>query len=123
LEDAESLVEDRNGGNRSRLEDSFNVSDGLMSEFLQVQVIATINCPMQKLDPTITRPGRLLAWPAGRPGEGLGQGPSARCRKRVQFTEAGGLRHCLGLCRQPSGCEGIQPAKAEFRVLKKFDCD
>lgn len=62
LEDAESLLEERTDGNRSRLEDFLNVTDGLMSEFLQVQIIATINCPVQKLDPAITRPGRLLAY-------------------------------------------------------------
>lgn len=61
LEDAESLLEERTGGNRSRLEDFLNVSDGLMSEVLRIQVLATINCPVQKLDPAITRPGRLVA--------------------------------------------------------------
>ena len=62
LEDAESLLEERTDGNRSMLEDFLNVSDGLMSEFLQLQVIATINCPVQKLDPAVTRAGRLLAY-------------------------------------------------------------
>jgi ATPase family associated with various cellular activities (AAA) len=62
LEDAESLLEERTGNNRSRLEDFLNISDGLMSEVLRIQVIATINCPVHKLDPAITRPGRLVAF-------------------------------------------------------------
>jgi len=62
IEDAESLLEQRDEMNRSRLEDFLNVSDGLMSEFLRLQVVATINCPVEKLDPAITRAGRLVAY-------------------------------------------------------------
>ncbi len=62
IEDAESLLEERTGDNRASLENLLNVSDGLMGDFLKVVVIATINCPVGKLDPAITRPGRLLAF-------------------------------------------------------------
>jgi len=62
LEDAESLLEERTGQTRSSLESFLNVSDGLMGEFLKTLIIATINCQVSKLDPAITRPGRLLAY-------------------------------------------------------------
>jgi len=62
IEDAESLMEQRDESNRSRLEEFLNVSDGLMGEFLQLQVVATINCPVEKLDPAVTRAGRLVAY-------------------------------------------------------------
>lgn len=62
IEDAESLLERRDALNRSRLEEFLNVSDGLMSEFLRLQVVATINCPVERLDPAITRAGRLVSY-------------------------------------------------------------
>jgi ATPase family associated with various cellular activities (AAA) len=62
LEDAEALLMQRAGDNREKVSVLLNVSDGLLGDFLQVHLIATINCEITKLDPAITRPGRLLAY-------------------------------------------------------------
>ena len=61
LEDAESLLVERGADNRDNLSNLLNISDGLLGEFLQVQVVCTINCSLDKLDPAIVRAGRLLA--------------------------------------------------------------
>lgn len=62
LEDAESLLVERGGDNRDRLADMLNISDGLLGEFLKLHVICTINCRIDRLDPALTRPGRLVAY-------------------------------------------------------------
>jgi len=61
LEDAEELLMQRAGDNREKVAVLLNVADGLLGDFLQVHLIATVNCEISKLDPAITRPGRLLA--------------------------------------------------------------
>ena len=61
LEDAEALLMQRAGDNRERVSVLLNVSDGLLGDFLQVHLIVTVNCEIAKLDPAVTRPGRLLA--------------------------------------------------------------
>ena len=61
LEDAEALLATRHEGNRDSLANLLNVSDGLVGDFLRVQLICTVNCPLDSLDPAVTRPGRLLA--------------------------------------------------------------
>ena len=62
LEDAEDLLKQRNGGNREKVASLLNVADGLLGDFLQMHLICTVNCEISKLDPAITRPGRLLAY-------------------------------------------------------------
>lgn len=62
LEDAESLLIERGGDNRDRLADMLNISDGLLGEFLKLHVLCTVNCRLDRLDPALTRPGRLIAY-------------------------------------------------------------
>jgi len=62
LEDAESLLMQRGNDNRASLSNMLNVADGLLGEFLKLHLICTINCEVEKLDPAVTRSGRLLAY-------------------------------------------------------------
>jgi len=62
LEDAESLLIERGNDNRDQVSNLLNVSDGLLGEFLRVHLICTVNCDIARLDPAITRNGRLLAY-------------------------------------------------------------
>lgn len=61
LEDAEDLLMQRGSDNQAKVSAVLNIADGLLGEFLQLHLICTVNCPLDKLDPAITRPGRLLA--------------------------------------------------------------
>lgn len=61
LEDAEALLAERHDGNRASLSNLLNVADGLVGEFLRIQLICIVNCALDRLDPALTRAGRLLA--------------------------------------------------------------
>ena len=37
-----------------------NVADGFLGDHLKLHVVATTNVPVNKLDPAIVRPGRLI---------------------------------------------------------------
>lgn len=62
LEDAEALLEKRRGGNSELVSNLLNLADGLLGDAMRVQIIATVNSPINKLDPAITRRGRLQAY-------------------------------------------------------------
>ena len=61
LEDAESLLMQRASDNQVNLSNLLNISDGFLGEMLKLHVICTVNCPIDKIDPAILRPGRLVA--------------------------------------------------------------
>lgn len=61
IEDAEDLLMVRGPGNRAKVSDLLNVADGLLGEFLQMHVLCTTNCPIERLDPAVMRSGRLVA--------------------------------------------------------------
>ena len=62
LEDCESLLVPRtNGTNSAALSNLLNLSDGLLSDALFINVICTFNAGLRKIDDAILRKGRLLA--------------------------------------------------------------
>lgn len=62
FEDAETLLATREERSQASVSDLLNASDGLLGDCLQLQIIATVNCPLEKLDVAITRPGRLIGY-------------------------------------------------------------
>jgi len=62
LEDAEDLLMQRGPDNATKVSSLLNVADGLLGEFLQMHLICTVNCAIDRLDSAITRPGRLVAY-------------------------------------------------------------
>ena len=61
IEDAERLITQRTSGSDSPVASLLNISDGLLSDFLNVQVICTFNCPVSMVDEALLRKGRLIA--------------------------------------------------------------
>jgi hypothetical protein len=61
LEDAEDLLCPRDEANRAKVSNLLNIGDGFLGEHLKLQVIATTNVPLRKLDAALLRPGRLIA--------------------------------------------------------------
>jgi hypothetical protein len=61
IEDAEMLLMERAPDNQASLSNLLNIADGFLGAFLQVHVICTLNTQIEKLDPALLRPGRLLA--------------------------------------------------------------
>jgi len=61
VEDAESLLTPRGPDNSESLSNLLNAADGLLGDYLKVHIVATVNAPVDALDPAVIRPGRLLA--------------------------------------------------------------
>lgn len=61
VEDAESLIAARGLDNAEPLSSLLNAADGLLADYLKVHLICTVNTRIDKLDPAIVRPGRLIA--------------------------------------------------------------
>jgi len=61
IEDAENIIMDRNISNDPSVSNLLNISDGLLSDFLNVQMICTFNSPLTMVDSALMRKGRLIA--------------------------------------------------------------
>jgi hypothetical protein len=61
IEDAENIIMDRRISSDSSVSNLLNISDGLLADFLSVQVICTFNHPVSMVDNALMRKGRLIA--------------------------------------------------------------
>ena len=61
IEDAENIVVDREKDGRSPVSALLNISDGLLSDCLNVQIICSFNTDISKVDNALMRKGRLIA--------------------------------------------------------------
>lgn len=61
IEDAENIIMDRKHKSDSSVSNLLNLSDGLLSDCLSVQIICTFNSALHMIDPAIMRKGRLIA--------------------------------------------------------------
>lgn len=60
IEDAESILQKRAANEHSAVSNLLNLTDGLISDLLKIQVICTLNAHSSTIDPAIRRPGRML---------------------------------------------------------------
>lgn len=61
IEDAENILMDRRMNSGNAVSNLLNISDGLLSDFLNVQLICTFNSPLTMVDAALMRKGRLIA--------------------------------------------------------------
>lgn len=61
IEDAENVLQKRSENVKQSVANILNLTDGLLSDCLRIQVICTFNTELEKLDPALLRKGRLLA--------------------------------------------------------------
>ncbi|HEX5152554.1 MAG TPA: AAA family ATPase [Parafilimonas sp.] len=61
IEDAEELLVSRESNKNSSISMLLNLTDGLLGESLGIQIIATFNTNLNKIDKALSRKGRLLA--------------------------------------------------------------
>lgn len=61
IEDAETVIMDRKVSQDSSVSNLLNISDGLLADFLNVQVICTFNQSLALIDNALMRKGRLIA--------------------------------------------------------------
>jgi len=61
IEDAENIIMDRRSNPDSSVSNLLNISDGLLADFLNVQLICTFNSSLTLVDSALMRKGRLIA--------------------------------------------------------------
>ncbi|OJJ16090.1 hypothetical protein BKI52_35580 [marine bacterium AO1-C] len=61
IEDAENIVEERDGYRNASVANLLNVADGLLSDCLNIQILCTFNAHISKIDKALLRKGRLIA--------------------------------------------------------------
>lgn len=62
IEDAEKVISDREfNGSAAGVSNILNLTDGILSDCLSIQVIATFNMKKEKIDRALLRKGRLIA--------------------------------------------------------------
>jgi transcriptional regulator of acetoin/glycerol metabolism len=62
LEDAEKILAARDKNNNSNsIINLLNMSDGILNDILNMQIIASFNMPIEEIDPAVLRAGRLIA--------------------------------------------------------------
>jgi ATP-dependent 26S proteasome regulatory subunit len=61
IEDAENIVMDRNSEGNSPVSALLNISDGLLSDCLNIQIVCSFNTDISKVDTALMRKGRLIA--------------------------------------------------------------
>lgn len=61
IEDAENIIMDRRFSSQSSVSNLLNISDGLLSDCLNVQIICTLNSELSFVDSALMRKGRLIA--------------------------------------------------------------
>jgi hypothetical protein len=61
IEDAENIVVDREKDGNSPVSALLNISDGLLADCLNIQIICSFNTDISKIDSALMRKGRLIA--------------------------------------------------------------
>ena len=60
LEDSDAALMTRGSDNRDQVSAILNLADGMLADFLRLQIVCTINCTAADIDQALLRPGRLL---------------------------------------------------------------
>jgi hypothetical protein len=61
IEDAEPLLESRDSTRNIGITNLLNLTDGLLNDILNIQIIATFNTQLSNIDKALLRPERLIA--------------------------------------------------------------
>jgi len=61
MEDAENIIMDREHNEHSKVSTLLNISDGLLSDCLNIQIICSFNTDISRNDHALLRKGRLIA--------------------------------------------------------------
>jgi hypothetical protein len=61
IEDSETIIVDRNISKNSSVSNLLNISDGLLSDVLNIQLVCTFNADISSIDKALLRKGRIIA--------------------------------------------------------------
>jgi hypothetical protein len=88
IEDAENIIMDRNITGSNSVSSLLNISDGLLSDFLNIQIVCTFNSALHTIDKALLRKGRLIAkYEFGRLTVDKAQALSTYIGKDTQVTK------------------------------------
>lgn len=88
IEDAENVIMDRKLSNNAAVSNLLNISDGLLADFLNVQIICTFNNSLTLIDSALMRKGRLIAkYEFGKLGIEKGQRLSDHLKLQQTITK------------------------------------
>ena len=87
LEDSDAALMTCGSDNREQVSAILNLSDGMLADFLRLQIICTINCSASDIDSALLRPGRLVCH---------------RVFGRLDYTQAARLAESLGTTLPPA---------------------
>ena len=61
IEDAEEVLSSRASGSNPAISNLLNITDGLLSDIFNIQILATFNCKISEIDEALKRKGRIIA--------------------------------------------------------------
>ena len=61
IEDGEEVIKARKSGGGSAVNNLLNISDGILGDILNCQIIVTFNCDLKDVDEALCRKGRIIA--------------------------------------------------------------
>ena len=61
IEDAENIIQERKGNGTSAISNLLNLTDGMLADCFNIQVICTFNSDVSMIDKALLRKGRLIA--------------------------------------------------------------
>jgi superfamily I DNA and/or RNA helicase len=107
IEDAENIIMDRRFSGNSSVSNLLNISDGLLSDCLNVQIICTFNSALNTVDSALLRKGRLIAK---YEFEKLSVGKSQRLSDELGFNKTIEKPMTLAEIANPDEVDFAQPA-------------
>ena len=107
IEDAENVLMDRKLNSNASVSNLLNISDGLLADFLNVQLICTFNNSLTLVDSALLRKGRLIAkYEFGR----------LRVPKAQKLSDHLGLKQTIN--RPMTLAEITNPGEKEYEANK-----
>lgn len=123
IEDAEPLLAKRQEGVRIQgVTNLLNLSDGLLNDMLNLQIICTFNVDLKKLDSALLRPGRLIARKEFKELSVLDANLLAqRLGVKHHFTAPATLSHVYSLLKdQNTLIHDVEPDKDASTLIDDF---
>ena len=112
IEDAENVIKDRQADSHSAVSNLLNISDGLLADCLNVQIICTFNSALSVIDTALLREGRLIA---NYEFNKLSVEKSRRLSEHLGFTQV--ISEPMTLAEITSQNEKKFKTKEPFRVI------
>jgi hypothetical protein len=110
IEDAENIIMDRKIKSGSSVSNLLNISDGLLADCLNVQLICTFNSPLTMIDSALLRKGRLIAkYEFGKLGVARSQKLSNHLGFNTTITKPMAIAEIAGQHEKTEKTDTIEP--------------